>query len=229
MSGRYRRANENNRSRFYILLSIIFVGVMIKWGIPYFMSVVAGNGGHRMSQDKDIIPPQTPILSALPEATNSATVIVEGYSEGKAALDLLINDKIATTDRVKDDGSFSVRGSLETGSNRIQVRVADDAGNISVSPVKLVIYDNKPVELTISSPKDGSEFFGKNSQVIEIKGEVNKPEAQVTINNSFVSVDKSGAFLHKFSLSNGDNEIKVVATDNAQNTAEKSFKIVYTP
>lgn len=202
---------------------------MIKWGIPYFMKVVAGNGGQRITQEKDIIPPQTPIVSALPEATNSSSILVEGYTEGKAALDLLINDKISTTDRANNDGSFAIRGNLDTGSNRIQIRAADEAGNQSVSPIKIVIYDNKPVEITISSPKDGSEFFGKNSQIIEVKGSVNKPEADVTVNNSFVVVDKTGGFVHKYQLSGGDNEIKIVATDNAQNTAESTVKIVYTP
>ena len=229
MSGRYRNANENRRSRFYILLSVVFVGVMIKRGIPYFMNVVAGNGGQKITTENDIIPPQIPIISALPEATNSSSVIVEGYTESKAALDFLIDDNISVTGRAADDGSFAIRVSLSHGENRVQVRAADQAGNMSISPVKIVFFDAKPVELTVSSPKDGTEYFGKYNQVIEIAGEVNKPEAEVTINNSFVIVDKNGAFLHKYQLSNGDNELKIIATDKAQNVAEQKIKIVYTP
>jgi predicted secreted protein len=193
------------------------------------MKVVAGNGGQKVSVEKDIIPPQIPIISALPEATNSSSIVVEGFTEGRAALDFLVDDKISVTDRAAEDGSFRIRVGLASGQNRIQVRAADFAGNMSTSPVKMVVYDDKPVELTIVSPKDGSEYFGNNNQVIEIKGDVNKPEAQVVINNSFVIVDKSGSFIHKFQLSNGDNVLKIVATDKAQNTAEQSIKIVYTP
>lgn len=201
----------------------------MKWGIPYFMKVVAGNGGHKVTTEKDIIPPQIPILSALPEATNSSSIVVEGYTEGNAALDFLVNDKISLTDRAANDGSFVIRVGLSAGQNRIQVRAADVAGNMSTSPVKIVVYDDKPVELTISSPKDGSEYFGKNNQIIDIAGEVNKADADVTINNSFVTVDKSGAFIHKFQLSSGENELKIVATDKAQNTDQQTIKIVYTP
>lgn len=229
MPGRYRRTNENGRSRFYILLSVIFIAVMFKWGIPYFMNVVAGKGGAKAVSEKDIIPPQIPILSALPEATNSASIVVEGFTEAKSALDFLVDDKIFVTDVSADDGSFAIRVGLVPGANRVQVRAADEAGNISISPVKLVTFDDKPIELTIASPKDGSEYFGKNSQIVEIKGEVNKPDSQVTINNSFVTLNSTGEFVHKMQLSAGDNEIVVVATDKAQNTTEAKLKIVYTP
>lgn len=202
---------------------------MAKWGVPYFMSVVAGNGGAKAAAVKDIIPPQIPILSALPEATNSSAIVVEGYTEAKAAIDFLVDDKIFVTDKAADDGSFAIRVGLNSGQNRIQVRAADEAGNMSTSVIKIVTYDDKPIILTILSPKEGSEYFGKNSQVVEIKGEVNKPDSQVTVNNSFVTLDNSGGFVHKFQLSGGENEIKAVATDKAQNTTEQVIKIIYTP
>ena len=229
MAGRYRKANENNRSRFYILLSVIFVGVMLKWGVPYFMNVIAGNGGQKAAALKDIIPPQVPITSALPEATNSSSLIIEGYTEGGAAIDVLVDDKVTMTDKANVDGSFAIRISLATGQNRIQVRAADESGNVSSSAIKIVDYDDKPIEVTIFSPKNGNEYFGKNGQIIEIKGEVSKADSEVTINNSFVVLDKTGSFLHRFQLAEGSNEIKVIATDKAGNTSENILKTVYTP
>ncbi len=229
MSGRYRNNQVKSRSRFYILLSVIFVFVLIKWGIPFFFNVVAGDGSPRINQDKDVIPPQAPILSALPEASNSSSLLVEGFTEPGAALDFLINDKIFVTDRAKDDGSFSQLTTLDIGSNRVQVRAADMAGNINVSEVKIVIFDNKPLNITITSPKDGSEFFGKNNQVVDIQGSVSKPDSQVIINNSFVNTEKDGTFIHRLQLQSGSNEIKVVAADKAGNSAESKITLVYTP
>lgn len=229
MVGRYRKSNENNRSRFYILLSIVFIVVMFKWGVPYFVNVVAGSGAKRVqTQASDIIPPQAPILSALPEATNGAKLTVEGYTEASASIDLLVNDVIAMSSKAGDDGGFSIVGEISQGSNRIQVRAADQAGNQSVSPVKLVSFDNKPVELTVSTPKDGAEYFGKASQIIDINGTVDKKDVQITINNSFVSINDKGEFSHRYQLSSGENQIKVIATDVAGNTNEKTLKVVYT-
>lgn len=229
MAGRYRNSQEKTRSRFYILMSIVLVFVLIKWGIPTFVNLVAGTGSIRQNQDKDIIPPQAPILSAMPEATNSAFLLVEGYTEANASLDILVNDKISLTDKAKSDGSFATIATLELGSNRVQVRAVDEAGNTNISEVKIVLLDSKPIEVVIISPTDGTEFFGKNSQIVDIRGEVSKPEAQVIINNSFVLVGKDGTFTHRFQLQNGNNEIKTVASDKAGNTTEKIITLVYTP
>jgi len=203
--------------------------VLIKWGIPFFISAVAGTGATRQSTIKDVIPPQPPILSALPEATNSSSLLIEGYTEANAALDFLVNDRISITDKAKEDGSFSAIVTLDNDSNRVQVRASDEAQNISVSEVEIVKFDSTPIEITITSPKDGTEFFGKNNQVIDIKGEVNKSDSQVIINTSFVVIEKSGSFVHRIQLQNGTNEIKVVASDRAGNSAEKTFTLIYTP
>lgn len=230
MTGKYRKSAEGNRSRFYILLSIVFMVVMFKWGIPYFVNIVGGKGGSKANtQQTDIIPPQSPTFAALPEATNSATIIVEGYTEGGTSLSLLVGDVAVMTDKAKDDGSFSFAAPLEPGTNRIQIKATDLAGNTSSSEIKLVIYDNKPLDLTITSPKDGSEYFGKNSQVVEIKGSVSKADSSVLVNNSFAVTDKDGAFSQKVQLIKGGNTIKIVASDKSGNSSEVTLNLSYTP
>jgi bacillopeptidase F len=203
---------------------------MFKWGIPLFMNLVAVNGAQRVDTSKDIIPPQSPIISALPEATNSARLYIEGFTEAEANVELLLNDQTDKMVKASGTGEFVFDSVLLiAGQNKIQLKAKDEAGNESLSEVTLIDYDNKPIELTIASPKDGSEYFGKINQVIDIKGSVDKANSQVTINNSFVQVDRSGAFLHRFMLSGGENIIKVVVLDKAGNSAEKSFRIIYTP
>lgn len=229
MMGRYRRSQVGNRSRFYFLLSIVFIFVVIKWGFPLFIKIIAGDGVEVKRTEEDIIPPQSPILSALPEATNGGEIIVEGYTEGGASLELNVNDVLNKTDKAKEDGFFSLVATLQNGSNRIQLRAIDGANNASLSEIKLVNLDKEPVVLIITSPKDGTEYIGKNSQAVEINGKVNKPNTQVLANNSFVDVSRDGTFTHKLQLSNGDNSIKIVASDKAGNKDEVELKLTYSP
>lgn len=193
------------------------------------MNMVAGNGAQRVNTDNDIIPPQAPIISALPDATNSARIVIEGYTEAAASVELLLNDQVEKINVADQTGSFVFETSLISGQNRVQIRAKDSKGNESMSQVTLVSFDNKPIELTVSTPKDGSEYFGKINQVIDIKGEVDKLGSQVLINNSFVQVDRSGAFIHRFMLSGGENMITIMASDKAGNTAEKTLRLIYTP
>lgn len=229
MSGRYKQSQNKSRSRFYIFLSVVFVVLMFKWGIPLFMNLVAGSGAQRIDTAKDIIPPQSPVISALPEATNSARLYIEGFTEAGASVELFLNEQTDKIMKASETGEFIFDSVLKTGQNTIQLKAKDEAGNESLSEISKVDYDNKPIELTVSSPSDGSEYFGKINQIIDIKGAVDKVNSQVTINNSFVQVDRSGSFLHRFMLSGGENVIKVVASDKAGNTAEKSFRLIYTP
>ena len=191
------------------------------------MNIIAGDGAERVSTGQDIIPPQTPIISALAEATNSARITVDGYTEAGANVELVLNDKTDKLGTADSNGYFSFDSLLISGQNRIQVRAKDTASNESMSELILVTLDTKPIELTVASPKDGSEFAGRNNQVVDIKGSVNKTDAQVLINNSFVSLDADGNFSHRFMLANGENTLTITATDVAGNKAEKTIKLFF--
>lgn len=229
MIGRYRRSQQKGKSGFYIFLSLVLIIVMIKWGFPLFVKVIAGKGAEVSRDIADIIPPQSPILSALPEATNEATIAVDGFTENGAKLELMINDTLNKVGTANPDGSFSFQPILVNGSNRVQVRAIDAANNSSLSEIKIVVVDKEPVVLTVTSPKDGTEYIGKNSQSIEISGKVSKSGAMVVANGSFVDVNKDGTFLHRLLLQNGNNSIKIVASDKAGNTDEKTIPVTYTP
>ena len=202
---------------------------MFKWGLPLFINIIAGNGASRINTDVDIIPPQSPIISALPSATNSAMIVIEGFTEARASVDLLMNDQVSEITQADDMGSFSLRTTLVRGQNTVQLKAKDVSNNESFSDKYSVLFDDEPIELIILSPKDGTEYFGKTNQVIDVKGEVEKDDSQVLINNSFVQIDRNGSFVHRIMLSGGDNKIVIVATDKSGNTSEKSINLVYTP
>ncbi|HAS69354.1 TPA: hypothetical protein DCS00_04285, partial [Candidatus Collierbacteria bacterium] len=119
MTGRYKQSQKKSRSRFYIFLSVVFVFVMFKWGLPLFMNLVAGNGAQRINTDNDIIPPQSPIISAIPDATNSARLTIEGFTEAGASVELLLNDQVDKIIRADETGTFVFETTLISGQNRI--------------------------------------------------------------------------------------------------------------
>lgn len=230
ITGKYRDTKEKNRSRFYILLSVVFLAVLIKWGVPAFINYISGPSVKKNDTPyTDVVPPQIPQLSAVPDATNSASFVVQGYTEKNVDVELYINDALVDTKKSDDSGAFTLDGKLDVGQNRMLVKARDAAGNTSQSDARLITYDNKPVDLTIDSPKDGNQYYGSNSQTIDVVGSVSKPDSTVTVNGSFVFVGKDGKFDQRYQLSNGDNNIKVIAVDTAGNTSEKDFKVIFVP
>jgi hypothetical protein len=228
MNGKYRGSKVKSRSGFYIVLSIVFLVVLFKWGLPLFFNVISGPANKQSATAfKDNVPPQVPMISALPEATNAAKIRIEGFTEKEVDTDLLINDNVVDTEKTDANGAIILNGTLEAGSNRIIVRATDSSSNTSQSPVILINFDSKPVDLTVTSPKDGSEYFGGTNQTVDIKGTVSKPTATVIVNGSYAMVDKDGNFTQRIMLANGDNNIKIKATDTAGNTAESSLKLVF--
>ncbi len=230
MQGKYRSDNKKNRSRFYILLSIILIVVVFKWGIPAFLDYVSGPEISRSSPtEEDTIPPQQPLISSQPEATNSSKILIEGYTEADVDTEIYLNDSLLNSQKSGNGGEFKYDVSLLSGENRIIVKARDLSGNTSQSTPLFIIFDNQPLKLTIDSPEDGKEFFGRNGQVVEIRGVVSKESCQVLVNNTFSTMEKGGKFLNKFVLSPGENQLKIVANDKAGNTTEKSIKVIYSP
>lgn len=229
---RYSYRSKRNRSGLaYFILTVLFVFFMVKWGVPLFINLVAGPTGTKgglLSSSEDNVPPQTPILSALPEATNSAQIEIAGYTEPNVEISVWRNGEMAASDKSDDRGSFKVDLRLIEGENRIQVKAKDEKGNESESLVKTIVYDKSEITITVESPADGAEVFGKNSQNLTVSGKVSQPEATVTINGRFARVDGEGKFSVAIRLNEGDNDLVVRAVGKAGNAAEKTIKVKLT-
>lgn len=213
------------------VLAIVLVIVMFKWGLPWFIDILAGPSALKapgVGSSEDIVPPQIPALSPLVEATNSAILKIEGYTEGNVVVDVFVNDAQVASTNSDDKGMFKSEFKLNEGSNKIQVTAKDNAGNSSQSVIKTVNFDKKGVEITVDSPKDGSEVFGQNNQNVTFSGKVSKPDASVNINGNYVRLDANGNFSSIVRLSQGDNNVSVKATDQAGNTAEKTVRVKLT-
>ncbi|MEK7063990.1 MAG: Ig-like domain-containing protein [Patescibacteria group bacterium] len=227
---RYR--SKKNRSGFaYFILTVLFVFFMVKWGVPLFVDLVAGPTGTKgglLNNSEDNVPPQTPVLSALPEVTNSAEVTVEGYTEPKAEISVWRNEEMVASDKSDAGGAFKVNLRLTEGENRIQVKAKDEKENESESLIKTIVYDKSEITITVEAPTDGAEIFGKSNQNLTVSGKASQPEATVTVNGSFARVDSGGKFSVVIRLNEGDNDILVKAVGRAGNTAEKAIKVKLT-
>lgn len=228
-TGSYKDRKLNKAGRFYFLVSIVLLVVLFKWGFPFLVEVIAGGGSSSMTNNNaDTLPPQKPQFYALPEATNSAKLVVEGYTEGLAKVTLLNNGESVGEKDASPDGTFNFDVQLTSGENYLVVTATDSAGNTSDQVNKTVNYDNEEVEITITSPAANQEFFGEGNQNIDVVGKVSKVDSHVTVNNAFARVDKDGNFSIRHRLPTGESSIEVKATDSAGNTTLQKLNVKLT-
>lgn len=224
----YKSRAKQKKSRYYLILSLILALALLKWGFPLAIDIVGKTGGSSlMTTDEDFLAPQPPVLEALPEATNSARLKIEGYTEARAELSVWLNDKLEASDTADDEGAFVIWIELNSGENEITVKAKDEAKNESFSVTKRVELDKEPLELEVSNPQDGSEYFGQQNQTIEVTGKVSKSKAKVTINGLYTNVDSDGVFGHALRLSENENVIEIKASDPAGNTSMISLSVRY--
>ncbi|HLF87428.1 MAG TPA: FlgD immunoglobulin-like domain containing protein [Anaerolineales bacterium] len=114
--------------------------------------------------------------------------------------------------QVDGQGHFAFLYRLNEGANLLEIRAADPAGNSTVlrRDISLVIT---PPEVVIASPVDDAFL---NQSLITVSGQAS-PNVTLTVNEIPVQVGEDGAFNHQFNLEEGDNLIRVVATDDVGN------------
>lgn len=170
---------------------------------------------------------QPPILDSLPSATNSAVLTVSGTGQAKLTVLLYINEKQTKSVTVDDNGVFNIRDVvMNDGLNSISAKLVDDQGNKSdVSNVITVFISKKEPLLEITTPADGTTVTGDTASVI-VSGKTDQDNT-VTVNDRFVVVQQDGSFAYTFPLSEGDNTLRIVATNIAGNNNAVERKVTY--
>lgn len=216
--------------RTYAVLTVLLIigGIFFGFGLLSKVANLASNvgGSDAPIQLNDNTPPAPPRLTIPFDFTSDSSFTLTGTAESGATITLKVNGK--TEEFVANsDGEFSTKVDLQKGENRLSATATDKAGNESqVSETYTVIQDGEPPELTIASPQNGSVFSGKDQNKIEVTGTTEK-EAEVKVNGKVAIVDANGAFKTIIILNEGDNELKVVATDKAGNETEESITVSY--
>jgi bacillopeptidase F len=223
---------QTERNLFLIVGgSIIVVVVLLVFGIKLLtnFSMLVENKPEdteqTSSQSNAFV--STPSLDPLPDATNSATLSVSGIAEGSNKASLYLNGVKTKDADVKDDGTFLFRNvTLESGDNTIKVKSQNKSGKeSSFSNTVTVTYSNKAPDLTVDFPTDGQTYH-KDDNPLRVRGKTS-PHTRVTVNDFWAIIDDEGNFSYNLPLQSGDNQIKVVAIDDAGNKTEKDLKVSY--
>ena len=208
---------------FFLIL--FFLGLPLLARLSLFFEKISG--GKEIITTIDQTPPFPPQLEAPFAATNSARITIQGTSESNSTVSLFQNDQELEKILVGKDNSFTKRINLKKGENKIIAKAIDQANNESgFSTPLLITYKKEGPLLEIDFPPD--EELETKEEEIEIVGETD-PEANLNINNRFVFVKNDGFFNHFVSLSEGENIIKIVATDQAGNEIKAERTVIYSP
>ncbi len=228
---RHRERESRKQVLGYALLSIVFLVVVVKFGVPAFIQGVSWwtgqNDTEKQSTDLDI-PPQAPVLAILPEATFSGQIKVEGLAQQDMKIRLTVNDVPTDETSSKEDGSFLFeRVSLRDGENQLKLVSINSKNKESKETVAVVILDKKAPEIEILEPSNEVSLIGTNEQNLLIKGKVEDQDVNVRVNDNFVNVGIDGTFEYRTRLNEGVNELVVTAVDLASNTSEKVLRVTW--
>ena len=120
-------------------------------------------------------------------------------------------------------GEFSFDVNLKKGDNTFKAEARDQAGNVSQqTEVYKVNYDDEAPDLKVESPSDNSTYYGSGQRQIEIKG-TTAEDAEVFVNERFVSVSEEATFSYSTSLNEGENTFEIKAKDAAGNETKANL------
>ena len=231
---RLRRFEEKNAKRkilIGILGSVAVIVLLIVFGVKLLIAFSLGVEQLRGNPNVTPTPQQAvllpPVLDPLPEATNSATLIVTGSGTANKTVVLYVNGGEYQRAEIAADGTFSFSGiPVETGSITITAKLTDGKNTFSdVSNTISTTISRTAPKLTIDSPSD-NQTINDGSHKVTVNG-LTDPDARVTINGRIVIVKSDGSFSYDMPLSNGQTTLTITATDAAGNTTTVTKNVTY--
>ncbi len=226
--------NQENRSKHMLYVTIAGIVLILlfflKFGVPLLINFALFVGGKgqpgQIQPDSNITYVAAPVLNPTFTATNSAQISISGIASNNEIIDLYVNGNKTVSKETKSDGSFKFDNvSLQTGDNEIKAKAVVNKKESDFSEAVTITYKNTPVSLTVDNPHDG-DSFSKDQNSVVVSGKTD-PDAKVTVNDFWAIVDSSGNYSYDLHLNNGDNPIKVIATDPAGNKTENDLKVTY--
>ena len=224
---------ERKTKKTIILASlgiIIVLFLLIKFGLNLlvgFSVFLAGTKNQTVSSNNNssLIFIPAPVLNPLPAATNSAQIIISGKTETNKTVDLYVNSDLKDTTQSDKDGNFFFTESLSNGTNQIAAKTEDNNKKSDFSNSFTVNFVSKAPSLNVNTPSDG-QSFSKDQNSVNVTGTTDAG-VNVTINGFWAVMDENNNFSYTLPLQNGDNQIKIIATDQAGNKTEKDLKVTY--
>ena len=166
-----------------------------------------------------------PILNPLPSATNSAQIVISGKADKNTKIDLYVNDSQTDNTEADSNGNFFFTENLSAGDSQIKVKAEVNNKFSDFSNTYTVSFKNNAPLLSVDSPSDG-QSFSKDQNSVNVTGKTDS-NVSVTVNGFWAIINENNNYSYSLPLQNGDNQIKVIATDMAGNKTEKDLKVTY--
>lgn len=215
-----------------LVILVVSIIILIYAGIPLLAKTIIFFTSNRLESittnvsNTTLISP--PVLDSLAEATNSSVISISGMAEKESTVKIFVNAKEAVKVMADRDAKFIAKNlKLSEGTNTVVAVTLKDNQESSPSGSLTIVFKKNPPKLDISSPTEGQKFIAESKDTA-ISGETD-PGNKITVNDRFVIVDSYGKFNYKVTLSDGDNNFRVVATDIAGNQTIVERKVNFTP
>lgn len=155
--------------------------------------------------------PPTLHLVNLPDGlrVREPALSVQGLTDPDATIWVTGNPQPVVVD---GQGRFTFQRKLSEGANPLEVRAVDPAGN-STGLTREIDLVTTPPDVVIATPLDDE---WTNQALTTVTGHV-PPGIALTINDQPVALNPEGDFQYEWLLEEGDNLIRVVATDDVGN------------
>ena len=227
------RAQERVIARKLVLSIVILVGgvfLAIFAGLPLLAKLAVGlsllKGDEAKVTETAESPVFAPILEPLPQATNSSSILIRGYSDKDRQIIISVNGENAGSTETDSDGKFSFRNiRLNEGENKISV-ISKSKDNESEPADLTILFKKEPPVLEITEPSDGQTLRIEAKTLI--KGYTD-PDTNLSINDHRIIIDRDGNFSYPVTLSEGENIYQIKSEDTAGNQTVKELKINFAP
>lgn len=225
--------NVENRTRKNIFLSvvgiIIILFLLFKFGIGILVNfslfLTGSKDNQSLQNSKKIDFLAAPTLNPVTSATNSAKIVISGRSSKETTIELFVNGALQDEIETDKDGNFAFTPDLESGTNEIKARATKNDKKSDFSVTFTVTYTNSAPLLEVTSPTEG-QTYKKDQNTANVQGKTDQG-VNVTVNGFWAVIDETNNFSYNLPLQNGDNEIKIVAIDQAGNKSEKTVRVNY--
>lgn len=154
--------------------------------------------------------------------TNVAETTIEGKATPTTTVLLKKDGQEAGSLTVGNDGLFAIPTTLTEGANEFKVESLLNGKVTGESDPVTVTLDTVKPKLAITNPKDGDKT---NRESVTVEGTVSDDNLDWVKVNGQVAQVVNGTYSKRILLENGQNVIKVVARDKANNKTTKTVTV----
>lgn len=111
--------------------------------------------------------------------------------------------------------TYTPQEALGDGEHTVTITCSDNDGNAATEKSTTYIVDTVPPLLNVTSPANNSITNNAQCVVAGTTNDATSSPVTLTVNGSPVSVGSDGSFSKTITLTEGENTITIIATDNA--------------